>query len=216
MAAQLGFGGIGAFTVLLAIFAFGMRSGFAPERVLLTGIALGAMLDAVISVLSAGGDPRALTIMQWMSGSTYLVDTKKAISAAISAAIGLALAFLARRWLDLLPLGPQAAQAIGIRVNLARASLFALAAAMTAAATLVVGPLSFIGLMGPHLARELELRRAAPQLTGAALAGGGLMMLADWFGRMIVFPYQIPAGLVSALVGAPLLLVLLMKRRSEK
>ncbi|MGM4984652.1 Fe(3+)-hydroxamate ABC transporter permease FhuB [Rhizobium sp. 11_C7_N12_5] len=213
MAAQLGFGGIGAFTVLLAIFAFGMRSGFAPERVLLTGIALGAMLDAVISVLSAGGDPRALTIMQWMSGSTYLVDTEKAISATIAAAIGLALAFLARRWLDLLPLGPQAAQAIGIRVNLARASLFALAAAMTAAATLVVGPLSFIGLMGPHLARELELRRAAPQLTGAALAGGGLMMLADWFGRMIVFPYQIPAGLVSALVGAPLLLVLLMKRR---
>ncbi|OEC94242.1 Fe3+-hydroxamate ABC transporter permease FhuB [Rhizobium sp. YK2] len=213
MAAQLSFGGIGAFAVLIAIFLFGIRSGFAPERVLLTGIALGAMLDAFISVLAASGDPRAMIVMQWMSGSTYLVDTTKAISAAIAAATGLALAFLARRWLDLLPLGTQAAQAIGVRVNFARACLFALAAAMTAAATLVVGPLSFIGLMGPHLARELGLRRAAPQLTGATLAGGGLMVLADWFGRMIVFPYQMPAGLVSALVGAPLLLILLMKRR---
>ena len=213
MAAQLGFGGIGAFAVLIAIFLFGIRSGFAPERVLLTGIALGAMLDAFISVLAASGDPRAMIVMQWMSGSTYLVDTPKAISAMMAAIAGLALAFLAHRWLDLLPLGAQAAQAIGIRVNFARACLFALAAAMTAAATLVVGPLSFIGLMGPHLARELGLRRAAPQLAGAALAGGSLMVLADWFGRMIAFPYQMPAGLVSALVGAPLLLILLMKRR---
>ena len=213
MAAQLGFGGIGAFAVLIAIFLFGIRSGFAPERVLLTGIALGAMLDAFISVLAASGDPRAMIVMQWMSGSTYLVDTPKAISAMMAAIAGLALAFLAHRWLDLLPLGAQAAQAIGIRVNFARACLFALAAAMTAAATLVVGPLSFIGLMGPHLARELGLRRAAPQLMGAALAGGSLMVLADWFGRMIAFPYQMPAGLVSALVGAPLLLILLMKRR---
>ncbi|MBB6489168.1 Fe(3+)-hydroxamate ABC transporter permease FhuB [Rhizobium lusitanum] len=212
MAAQLGFGGLGAFAVLIAMFLFGIRSGFAPERVLLTGIALGAMLDAFISVLAAGGDPRAMIVMQWMSGSTYLVDAPKAIAATTAAAIGLALAFLAHRWLDLLPLGPQAAQAIGIRVNQARASLFALAAAMTAAATLVVGPLSFIGLMGPHLARELGLRRAAPQLTGSAIAGGGLMVLADWFGRTIAFPYQMPAGLVSALVGAPLLLLLLMKR----
>ncbi len=213
MAAQLGFGGMGAFAVLIAIFFFGIRSGFAPERVLLTGIALGAMLDAFISMLAAGGDPRAMIVLQWMSGSTYLIDTPRAISAMFTAAAGLALSFLAYRWLDLLPLGPQAAQAIGIRVNRARACLFALAAAMTAAATLVVGPLSFIGLMGPHLARELGLRRAAPQLAGAALAGGSLMVLADWFGRMAAFPYQMPAGLVSALVGAPLLLVLLMKRR---
>ena len=213
MAAQLGFGGLGAFAVLIAIFLFGIRSGFAPERVLLTGIALGAMLDAFISVLAAGGDPRAIIVIQWMSGSTYLIETSKAISATMAAISGLALAFLARRWLDLLPLGAQATQAIGIRVDFARACLFVLAAAMTAAATLVVGPLSFIGLMGPHLARELGLRRAAPQLAGAALAGGNLMVLADWFGRMIAFPYQMPAGLVSALVGAPLLLILLMKRR---
>ena len=213
MAAQLGFGGLGAFAVLIAIFLFGIRSGFAPERVLLTGIALGAMLDAFISVFAAGGDPRAMILMQWMSGSTYLIETSKAISATMAAISGLALAFLARRWLDLLPLGAQATQAIGIRVDFARACPSVLAPPMTAAPTLVVGPLSFIGLMGPHLARELGLRRAAPQLAGAALAGGSLMVLADWFGRMIAFPYQMPAGLVSALVGAPLLLMLLMKRR---
>ncbi|HBF28755.1 Fe(3+)-hydroxamate ABC transporter permease FhuB, partial [Rhizobium sp.] len=107
--AQLGFGGFGALAVLVVIFLFGIRSGFAPERVLLTGIALGAMLDASISVLAATGDPRAMMVMQWMSGSTYLVDAPKAISAVVAASVGLTLSFMARRWLDLLPLGPQAA-----------------------------------------------------------------------------------------------------------
>lgn len=214
VAEQLGFGGLGALAVLVVIFLFGIRSGFAPERVLLTGIALGAMLDASISVLAATGDPRAMMVMQWMSGSTYLVDAPKAFAAVVAALVGLSLSFLARRWLDLLPLGPQAAQAIGIRINVARGCLFVLAAGMTAVATLMVGPLSFVGLMGPHLARELGTRRAMPQLAAAALAGGGLMVLADWFGRMIGFPYQLPAGLMSALVGAPMLLAFVLRKRS--
>jgi ABC-type Fe3+-siderophore transport system permease subunit len=84
---------------------------------------------------------------------------------------------------------------------------------MTAAATLTVGPLSFVGLMGPHLAREAGLTRALPQMIGAALIGGGLMVAADFVGRTIVAPYQIPAGLVSALIGAPCLMFLLSRRR---
>jgi iron complex transport system permease protein len=83
------------------------------------------------------------------------------------------------------------------------------AAVMTAASTLIVGPLSFVGLMAPHVAREIGLIRALPQMTGAALAGAGLMVAADWAGRMVAFPYQMPAGLVSALIGAPFLMLLL-------
>ncbi|RYG57600.1 MAG: Fe(3+)-hydroxamate ABC transporter permease FhuB, partial [Alphaproteobacteria bacterium] len=72
---------------------------------------------------------------------------------------------------------------------------------------------SFVGLMGPHLAREAGLKRALPQMIGAALIGGGLMVLADLIGRTAVAPYQIPAGLVSALIGAPCLMILLGKGR---
>jgi ferric hydroxamate transport system permease protein len=210
---QLGFASAGAAAVLFAILSLGLRSGFTPERVLLTGVVLTAMLDAVIGVLAAGGDPRAMMIIRWMGGSTYLVDGFTARIAALCAVVFATMAILAHRWLTLLPLGAGAARELGVHVPSARAALFILAAAMTAAATLTIGPLSFAGLMGPHLAREIGFRRAGPHLIAAALAAGCLMVLADWVGRMAAFPYQLPAGLVSALVGAPLLMVLLGRRK---
>ncbi len=212
LAGQLGAASIGAFAVLGVILATSLRSGLAPERILIAGIALGAMVDAVVGVLSSLGDPRALLLMRWMSGSTYAVNAGTAGIVAAAAALLIILALLFRRWLDLLPLGPVHSRALGVPTTLSRLVLFVLAGLMTAAATLSVGPLSFIGLMGPHLAREIGLARALPHMAGAAALGGGLMVLADWIGRTAFFPYQVPAGLVSALVGAPFLILVLRRR----
>lgn len=210
---QLGFAGLGALAVLMLVLAFSIRSGFAPERIFLTGIVLSALLDAFIGILAAGGDPRAVMLIRWMSGSTYFVDPTLARVALISAAIFFAFALLAQRWLDLLPLGPATARSVGLHISMSRALLLLLSALMTAAATLVVGPLSFVGLVGPHLAREIGLQRGGPQLIGGALSAGCLMVLADWIGRMVAFPYQMPAGLIAALVGAPFLIVVLMRKK---
>ncbi len=171
------------------------------------------MVDAVVGVLSSTGDPRAALLMRWMSGSTYLIDRRTATTEVAIAAALITVALTARRWLDILPLGPAPSAAVGILLARSRLVLFALAGLMTAAATLTVGPLSFVGLMGPHLAREAGLTRALPQTIGGALIGGGLMVAADFVGRTIVAPYQIPAGLVSALIGAPCLMFLLSRRR---
>lgn len=200
---QFLFAGAGAILVLAAILLTSRRSNFAPERVLLAGIALSAMVDAVVGVLSATGDPRTALLMRWMSGSTYLVTGATATAEVAIAATLIAVAFAARRWLDILPLGPVSSAAIGIPLAKSRLALFGLAGLMTAAATLTVGPLSFVGLMGPHLAREAGLTRATPQMVAAALIGGGLIVAADFVGRTVAAPYQIPAGLVSALIGAP-------------
>lgn len=212
LASQLGFAAFGALVVLAVIFAFSIRSGLAPERVLLAGIALSAMVDAVVGILTASGDPRSLFLMRWMSGSTYNVDGVTAITVSVAGVILIGAAFSTRRWLDILPLGPEAATAVGLPLTPSRLVLFGLAGLLSAAATLSVGPLSFIGLMGPHLAREAGLVRAFPQMAGAAAIGGGLMVLADWAGRTVVFPYAIPAGLVSALVGAPFLMLMLRRK----
>ncbi|ANK89030.1 MULTISPECIES: Fe(3+)-hydroxamate ABC transporter permease FhuB [unclassified Rhizobium] len=209
---QLAFAGGGALCVLLLIFLLSARSGFGPNRVLLAGIAFGAMLDAGIGVLAASGDPRGLALIRWMAGSTYFVDNAVAASALSIALACLIAAFLASRWLALLQLGPEAAGELGLRIVPTRAVLFGLSAIMTAAATLVVGPLSFIGLMAPHLAHGLGLRRPSTQLLAAALIGATLLVIADWAGRMLAFPYQVPAGLISALVGAPMLLIVLRRR----
>ena len=210
---QFAFAAVGAITVLAVILLSSRRSNFAPERVLLAGIALSAMVDAVVGVLSSTGDPRAVLLLRWISGSTYLVDAGTAATEIAIGAVLIGIALSARRWLDILPLGPAPSSAVGIQLARSRLALFGLAGLMTAAATLTVGPLSFVGLMGPHLAREAGLKRALPQMMGAAFIGGGLMVLADLIGRTAVAPYQIPAGLVTALIGAPCLMFLLGKRR---
>jgi iron complex transport system permease protein len=209
---QFAFAVAGAISVLVVIFASSRRSAFAPERVLLAGIALSAMVDAVVGVLSSTGDPRAVLLMRWMSGSTYLIEGSTAATEVALGAVLIAVSLAVRRWLDILPLGPSPSAAVGIPLARSRFALFGLAGLLTAAATLTVGPLSFIGLMGPHLAREAGLARALPQMLGAALIGGGLMVAADFVGRTIVSPYQIPAGLVSALIGAPFLMLMMRKR----
>ena len=90
--------------------------------------------------------------------------------------------------------------------------LLLLAAGLTATATMTIGPLSFVGLMAPHIARMMGFRRAMPHMLISALAGGVLLVFADWCGRMVLFPYQIPAGLLSTFIGAPYFIYLLRKQ----
>jgi iron complex transport system permease protein len=116
------------------------------------------------------------------------------------------------RWLELLPLGDSSAKALGVHLGKSRFYLLLLAALLTAGATLIVGPLSFIGLLAPHLARLLGLTRALPQLLGAALLGATVMVLADWLGRNLLFPIQLPAGLLASLVGGAYFMLCLRKR----
>jgi len=112
----------------------------------------------------------------------------------------------------ILPLGETSACAAGVNVRKARGAIVIATALMTGAATIVIGPLSFVGLVAPHLVRAMGIARALPQMCAAALAGGAILVLADWIGRLLIFPWQIPAGLLAALVGGPYFLVLMWRR----
>ncbi|QCO19876.1 Fe(3+)-hydroxamate ABC transporter permease FhuB (plasmid) [Azospirillum brasilense] len=210
--AQILAGGAGAAAVLAAMLALGHRDGFSPDRLLLAGIATSSISGVVVAVLMAGHDPRLQTLVTWLSGSTYMVGPADALAALLLAGIAVAAVPFVARWLDLLPLGGGVAAALGVSPPLSRAVLFSLSALLTAAATLIVGPLSFVGLMGPHLARMLGLQRAAAHLLGSALLGGLVMLAADWLGRGVIFPYQVPAGLLASVIGGPFLLWLLGRR----
>ncbi|WP_341992812.1 Fe(3+)-hydroxamate ABC transporter permease FhuB [Azorhizobium sp. AG788] len=201
----------GSLAAILAILAFAAWTGFGPERLLLAGIALGAMGLAFMTAVLALGDRRAFTLLVWMSGSTDRVGPSEATVAAVAAAVLIAPLPLLGRWLDILPLGGAVSSALGVSVRASRLVLALCAALMTAAAAFIVGPLSLVGLIGPHLARLLGLVRGAPQLIAAAILSAGLMMLADWLGRVLAFPYQIPVGLFAALVGGPYLIWLLRR-----
>ncbi|MCS0496906.1 Fe(3+)-hydroxamate ABC transporter permease FhuB [Ancylobacter sp. MQZ15Z-1] len=202
----------GAAVTLGVIVAINWRWHFAPERLLLAGVALATLFSGVAAMLLMGGDPRTAMLLAWMSGSTYWVTTPEASMAIALALATFLAAMLSLRWLELLPLGTTA-RSLGVDAARSRLVLLAIAAAATASATLVVGPLSFIGLMAPHIAQRVGMKRALHQLVAAAAIGGSLLLAADWAGRTLLFPWQMPAGLVSAVFGGPLFLFLLWARR---
>ncbi|MFQ2369512.1 Fe(3+)-hydroxamate ABC transporter permease FhuB [Aeromonas enteropelogenes] len=192
---------VGAFGCLLLLVAINRRHGFQPERILLSGIAITALFEPLQAIALANGDLRVQQLLSWMSGSTYYVTLPVA-----SALVGLALLMLAAcllisRWLDLMPMGAAVATALGIRLSLAQLVILLLVAVLTASATLVVGPLSFVGLLAPHMAKLMGLVRARWHLLGAAGSGALLMVSADWIGQQILFPQDVPVGLVSTMLG---------------
>ncbi|ALV94408.1 MULTISPECIES: Fe(3+)-hydroxamate ABC transporter permease FhuB [Pantoea] len=204
-------GALGAALTLLIIMLVASRGGFSPERMLLAGMALNSAFVTLLMVLMASGDPRMSGLLTWISGSTYNISLEQAVQSAVVGMILIALAPLASRWLTLLPLGSATARSAGMALTGSRLSLLLLAAALTATATLTIGPLSFVGLMAPHIVRMLGFRRALPQVLMAGLLGGGLMVFADWCGRMLAFPDQIPAGLMATFFGAPYFIWLLRR-----
>ncbi|VEB93361.1 iron-hydroxamate transporter permease subunit [Citrobacter koseri] len=205
-------GSIGAAATLLIIMVAAGRGGFSPHRMLLAGMALSTAFTMLLMMLQASGDPRMAGVLTWISGSTYNASEEQVVRTGIVMVILLAITPLCRRWLTILPLGGETARAVGIALTPSRVGLLLLAACLTATATMTIGPLSFIGLMAPHIARMLGFRRTMPHMIMSALAGGILLVFADWCGRMVLFPYQIPAGLLSTFIGAPYFIYLLRKQ----
>ncbi|CAM7955301.1 Fe(3+)-hydroxamate ABC transporter permease FhuB [Leclercia adecarboxylata] len=205
-------GSIGAAVTLLIIMIAAGRGGFSPHRMLLAGMALSTAFTMLLMMLQASGDPRMAQILTWISGSTYNATTEQVVSTGVAMIILLALVPLCRRWLTVLPLGGDTARSVGMALSASRIGLLLLAASLTATATLTIGPLSFIGLMAPHIARMMGFRRTMPHIVMSAFTGGILLVFADWCGRMVLFPYQIPAGLLSTFIGAPYFIYLLRKQ----
>jgi iron complex transport system permease protein len=204
---------VGATLTASAIAILGWRVNFAPDRTILIGVAFSTIVSAVGAFMIALGGPVRGLLLSWFSGSTYRVTHDQAMVVAALAALALFVVPLLIRSLELLGLGEDSARALGLRVSGARAVIILYSAVATAGATIIVGPASFIGLLAPHMVRQLGIYRALPQIFASALAGAFLMLVADWLGRVLIFPWQMPAGLLTALIGGPIFLHSMHRRR---
>lgn len=202
----------GAVLALLVLLAVLHRGTMAPSRLVLLGIGLAALLGAGLNVVMALLPLDTALVLSWVSGSTYHATMADAVVASILAIAGLTLAPLTARWLDILPLGDPGALALGVDLRRARLVLVLLIALLSAGGTLMVGPFAFVGLMAPHLARLAGARRPSPRLLVAALVGGGLLVVADFLGRNLLFPYQMPAGTMASFLGMLPMTWLLFRR----
>lgn len=202
---------VSALVSLGLLMLFNRKNGFTPEKILLTGMALAALADAAIRIWMATGDFRVQLLLLWMSGSTYQATPESALTVGLLAAVSLLLILTLQRWLGLLSLNATIARSVGINIPLARLVLIVSSAALTALSTLLIGPLSFVGLLAPHLARMLGARLPKQQLAAAALIGASVMMTADWLGRQVMFPYEVPAGMMATLIGGAYFMMMMRK-----
>ncbi|TNM61574.1 Fe(3+)-hydroxamate ABC transporter permease FhuB [Aliirhizobium smilacinae] len=197
-------GGIlGAILSFSLVLTVARRRSYATGPVLLGGIAVGALATAIMSLIVASGDPRASYILAWTMGPTFRATGIVALIASSLALIGFVVFPLFRRWIEVLPLGDGTARALGVNPRRSRGVLLLFVATLTGIATLVVGPLSFVGMMAPHIARMAGARGQTRIVLAATTIGATLMIAADWLGRTADFPYEIPAGVIAAFIGGP-------------
>lgn len=204
-------GGGGALALLL-LALYALRADMAPARLLLAGLAVGALASALLAIIMASGDPRGWSLLGWLSGSATRATLPGALALGAAAALALAGAVALARWIEILPLGAPVARGLGLPLSLARLVLILGAGLATGAACVLTGPVSFVGLMAPHIARSLGLARPVAFLTGSWLCGAALMVLAAFGARTLTYPYDLPLGLIATLVGAPWLFLALIRR----
>ena len=190
---------LGASAVLILIIWLARRvsSGY----LLLVGIGIAAMMDGVMHLVKLSGDPSLQAMLSWLSGTTYSTEPATVWYLMAIAALLYTLSLVMIKPLRVMGLGPSVARNLGVAVNWVTLAILVLVAALSTASTLAVGPLSFVGLMVPHLATSVGAVKLERQLPMAALMGAAVMVVADWIGRYVIFPYELPAGTVAALIG---------------
>ena len=203
---------LGASIVLSLILWLARRVNSA--YLLLIGVAIAALMGGLLSLVKISGDQRLQAVLSWLSGSTYLANPETAWLLVIFALVLFLLSFILIKPLEILSLGSGVARELGVPLRLFQSLILILVAALSTISTLAVGPLSFVGLMIPHLATTLGAVQLKRQLQLAAILGAGLMVLADWIGRYIIFPYEIPAGTIAAIIGGAYFLYLMRRIRA--
>jgi iron complex transport system permease protein len=211
---QAGAAGIGAALTMVLVFALAARGGFASERLVLIGFGTQAGTAALITLLITLTDPwnetKALT---WLGGSTYGRSFEHLVPMALAVLVVVPVLIRARGELDLLSLDDETPRVLGVHVPRSRLLLLTCAVLLTGAAVAGVGVIAFVGLVAPHAARAIVGRRHVRALPVAALLGGILVCAADTIGRTVIAPGQLPAGLMTAIIGAPYFVWLLYRSR---
>ena len=185
-----------------------------PQGLALVGVALSAVLGSIASTVVLLDVATLDEYRFWLVGSLAGRGTATLTTVLVPVLLGAVLAWSSTRSLDALALGDDAAAALGVRLRRARLAAGAAVVLLTGAAVAAVGPLAFLGLAVPHAARALAGPRTAALLVFSAGLGAALLVLADVVGRLVVRPNELPAGVVAALIGAPLALVLLRRTRA--
>ena len=206
---------LGALGAAMAVYLVAMaQGGLTPIRLVLSGVVLSSAFSAIASFLVfKGPDPRAAqSVLHWLLGSVSGAQWDRLPLATSVVLICLVLLLLSSSWLDALAWGPDAAAALGIPVGALRQGLFVLLAVLVGVLVAVSGGIGFVGLVIPHLCRMVVGSLHRRLLPLAASIGGLFLLWVDVISRVIVAPSEMPLGVVTGLIGAPVFLIVMGRR----
>lgn len=203
----------GAFVTAIVVFGVAASAGgLSPLKIVLVGVTFASLSHAFVEVLLTSNEAQLQQLLFWLSGA--FVDRPIALFynglpvVIVGGIIGIALS----RALDALQADDSTAAGLGVPLAAVRGLAFVAVALLTGAAVSMAGPVAFVGLVVPHAARRLVGLRHIHQLPAAALFGAVYATLADVAARFVIYPVEAPVGAITAVVGAIVLLVLLMRR----
>lgn len=197
--------------MLVAVTA--QKIGASRTTVILGGVAVNSCLNAASEAISILVPDAGMQAADFRVGGFSSVAYSRLIPAGILIAVGLILAFTLCNELDVISLGEETAQGLGMPVKKMRTVFLGLAALLSGASVSFAGLLSFVGLLVPHVARKLVSNESGRLLPFCALCGAGFVTLCDLLARTVFSPYELPVGILMSFIGGPFFLFLLMKRR---
>lgn len=205
---------IGALLMAVLIYGLAWNGGSSPILLILLGIGLSAIASACTSLLITFGSINNVSqALVWLAGSVYGRTWEQFFAFLPWCLCGVPLALALSRQLNVLHLGDDVAKGLGSRVEWQRGLLVLVAVSLAGSAVATAGTIGFVGLIAPHIGRKIIGANHQNLLPIAALIGGLLVMIADWVGRTIFAPIELPCGVIIAAIGTPFFLYLLIHNR---
>ncbi|WP_026735197.1 FecCD family ABC transporter permease [Fischerella sp. PCC 9605] len=206
----------GALLMAVLIYLLAWNKGSSPIRLILMGIGLSAIASAITSLMITFGNIYDVSnALVWLAGSVYGRTSEQVFSLLPWLVIFVPMALILARHLNALNLGDDVAKSLGSRVEWQRGLLVLVGVALAAAGVATAGMIGFIGLIAPHLGRQLVGATHEGLIPTSALLGGIIVVVADLVGRTLFAPIELPCGVVTAVVGAPYFLYLLIRNRKK-
>ena len=202
---------IGGLMVGIIIYLLTKKTNFKNTSIVIMGIAMSALFDAGIQYLNISNSANVQTILLWLTGSVWgrYWDEVQILIPYVALAIILA------NKIDILSLGDKVAINLGENILLLRVGLLLIGIILTASSVSVSGTIGFVGLIAPHIAKNLVGYKHRLVIPLSGLIGANLLVISDIIGRTIISPMEIPVGIVTAIIGAPYFLYLLLRKKAN-
>ncbi len=206
----------GAMLTTLLVFLLAYLADSSRTTIVLAGITLSSFFNAGINAIKILDPELSINLAAFMAGSLSGLTLDELTLPCACILVALCLSLILARYLNVLGLGEDIARCLGMRVMLVRFLLLGLASLMAGCVVSYAGLLSFVGLIVPHICRQLFGNDARSLLPCSALLGSSFVLLCDLLGRVLFAPYELPVGILMAFIGGPFFLYLLLKKKGGR